>query len=69
MSLKQVMILRFYSIFSLLNELLAVEQQLHTSMTEVYYESIVEEWLGCYLNPLKEKLTELIADAESQLIT
>ncbi|XP_065199818.1 hexosaminidase D-like [Planococcus citri] len=52
---------------SLLDELSAVERHLSMNMPEAFYDNTIEEWLGCYLYPLKEKLIELIKDAESQL--
>lgn len=52
---------------SLSDEMCAVEQHLFMNMPEAFYDNTIEEWLGCYLHPLKEKLTALIKDAESQL--
>lgn len=53
--------------FSLLEEIKMVEQHIRKNMTKAYYDHTIEEWLGCYLHPLKNKLLELISDAESQL--
>lgn len=51
----------------LLDELKAIEAHLCTYLPEVFYEHTIEEWLGCYLHPLKIKMIELVRDAESQL--
>ena len=51
----------------LLKELCAVETYLRVHMSEAFYDSTIEEWLGCYLDPIKDKLSHLIRSAESQL--
>lgn len=36
-------------------------------LSDIYYQSTVEEWLSTYVSPYREKLKKLVSDADLQI--
>lgn len=42
-------------------------KDIRKELSEVYYQSTVEEWLSTYISPYREKLKKLVSDADLQI--
>lgn len=60
-------ILYVYICFRLLLELSSLEGYLRVQMEAIFFSSMIEEWLGTNIQPIKVKLIELKQTTENQL--
>ncbi|KAG0724192.1 Hexosaminidase D [Chionoecetes opilio] len=52
----------------LLNNILELKAQLEVWLGEVFFEGTVEEWVGCFVDPLVEKLNGVIKECKKQIL-
>ncbi|XP_064113847.1 hexosaminidase D-like isoform X1 [Macrobrachium nipponense] len=48
--------------------LLELRNHMTSWMLEVYFEDTVEEWLGCFIDPLLDKLKNILEDCKRQIL-
>lgn len=53
--------------YRLLLELSSLEGYLRVQMEAIFFSSMIEEWIGTNIQPMKRKLTKLKQTTENQL--
>lgn len=56
------------SIFRVLDNMLELKTHFVPWLEEVFFEDTVEEWVGCYIDPLVEKLNDVIKECKKQIL-
>lgn len=45
----------------------SIYRDITKELSDIYYQSTVEEWLSTYVSPCREKLKKLVSDADLQI--